>query len=64
MVKAIMSNSRTGVWLSSAHRGRELSRMACSMSPHGANTRSHHTPSIPFMTPYRIRMPRLDMPIS
>ena len=34
------------------------------MSPQGANTRSHHTPGISFITPYKIRMPMFDMPIS
>ena len=39
-------------------------RMASAISPQGANTRSHHMSGSLFMTPYRIRMPRLDMPIS
>ena len=29
-----------------------------------AKTRSHQTPSISFITPYRIRIPTLDIPIS
>ena len=49
---------------SSANSGIAALRISSSMSPQGANTRSHQTPSISFMTPYRIRMPRLDMPIS
>ena len=39
-------------------------RISCSMSPQGAKQRSHQTPSILFITPYRMRMPRFDMPIS
>ena len=42
----------------------ECSRIACSMSPHGANTRSHQTPGISFITPYKMRIPMLDIPIS
>ena len=43
------SKSATGSPLSRAYRGIWFSTMASSISPQGANTRSHHTPSMRFM---------------
>ena len=64
MEKPSTSNSETGSPLSSAYSGMPAARISCSMSPHGANTRSHQTPGIRFMTWYRMRIPMFDMPIS
>ena len=36
---------------SSANSGMCAARISSSMSPHGANTRSHQTPGISFITP-------------
>ena len=59
-----MSKSVMGWPDSRANRGIPARRISSSMSPQGAKQRSHHTPSILFITPYRMRMPRFDMPIS
>ena len=59
-----MSKSVMGSPLSRANSGIWARRISSSMSPQGANTRWHHTPSMLFITPYKIRIPRLDIPIS
>ena len=63
-VKPTISNSLTGSRLSSAYSGIWCSRISASKSAQGANTRSHQYSFRAFVAPYRIFIPKWDMPIS
>ena len=59
-----MSNSAMGSPLSRPQRSSPSWRSCSSISPHGAKQRSHQISGRSFITPYRMRQPKLDIPIS